>query len=61
MFTGFAVVYAGSTTTLAEIPKIPRLAMFPDQNIERTWIEYFRSIHKLLEDHLSDYDMHKVK
>jgi hypothetical protein len=61
MSTGFAVVYAGSTTLTAEALKIPRLSMFPDQQIERTWLEYFRGINKILEDHLSDYDMHKVK
>jgi len=61
MYTGFAIVYSGSKTICAGIPNMPRLPMFPDQKIERTWIEYFRAIQKLLEDHLSDYNMHKVK
>lgn len=54
-------VYSGHTTTTASIPNIPRLPMFPDMAIERTWIEYFRKMHKLLEDHMEDYQVHKVK
>ena len=61
-FTGYSANSFGGTATLTTIyPPIPRLPMFPNQEMERTWIEYFRSIHNILSDHLSDYQMHKVK
>jgi hypothetical protein len=58
MYTGLAIVYAGSTTNFTPVPNIPRLPMFPDQNIERTWLEYFRGMHNLLADHIADNTRH---
>ena len=54
------MIFSGSGTIAPSYPKMPRLPMFPNQTIERTWLEYFRTIHKILEDHLDDYDMHRI-
>jgi len=60
--TTFVFQVAGHTTTDEKsLSQIPRLPMFPNQNMERTWMEYFRTVHQIIENHLEDIRMHKVK
>lgn len=61
MCTGLGFVFSGKKTKLEVNPELPRLPMFPNQMIERTWIAYFREMHRIVEKHLTDYQMHKVK
>jgi hypothetical protein len=54
-------VYCGSATTLPTVPQLPRLPMIPDASMERTWLQYFREMHRIIEEHMEDYQLHKVK
>jgi len=62
MTTGYSMASGGSATITDDenYPKVPRLPMFPNQTIERTWLEYFRTVHRILQDHLEDYAMHRI-
>lgn len=59
--TTCAWIYIGHDTYEKRFPSIPRFPLVPDVGIPKVWLEYFRQMHDILSDHISDLQRHRAK